>query len=1021
MSGIPLRTFRRGRPRDSDKWYAARHPRIGGRPAIRQYRGFRAAAEASMSPSAPHRGASDVRIFSPFRLDVRDERLWKETQELKLRRKPFAILRYLTSHPLRLVTQEELVEAVWGKIAMSESLLRTHVADLRRVLGDDLIETVVGRGYRFLREVEAERPLAPPRGREAAAVAGKLVGRDREMALLEDVFGRVLCGRRQVVLLLGEAGIGKTTLADDFLARVAAPQGALTARGACVEQFGRGEAYLPVLDAVAALCRGPEGAHVVEVLKQHAPTWVAQLPALVSDDAMDALRLRTQGATQARMLRELAEALDVFAAARPVVLVLEDMQWSDPSTADLIAMLGGRRDAASMLVLATCRPADLPRGEGLAKAVAQLEVHKQAISIHVESWSDASVGDYLRQRFPESRLPSELAVTIRRMTGGNPLFASAVVDDLESRKMVALVGGRWRLLAETKDVASHLPDTARKLIDIQIDRLRPDEQRVLEAASIVGVDFVVGSVAHALAGPADDVEAVCESLASGGQFLQFAGTERWPDGTLQSHYSFVHALYREAACARVPGAVGRVWHRRIADGLEASHRDDRDALCAELAVHFDEAHAFGRAIGYYCAAGERALKRFGRAEALAHFGRARALIPRLQASGESDRMELRILKHLGSTIIAVRGFRSENLKQTLDRTLHLARELGDDRTALAAILGLQRFHLLEGRLRAVEQYDADLAEVLARLADPIARAEAAVMLHSARLHRGHIEVARRPLKDACKVLDDAGLDSAQSVNAPVVGLWSTHLVMLEWLGGAPDTAVAAAARMIERATALGDPIYVAAALAVAALVHRLRREPQPTLELARRALDVSREAGLPLWQGRAMSLYHWAATALEPESAPLHFEALSSGLEPLLTAGPYSRPAMSISVVEVFAQAGQEGAAMREIDQTLAYVEESDERVWESELHRLRGALLKEKDPVSARRSFEKAYEVARAQGAKAFELRAALSIAAFSRGDDVPSALEVLRKTYATFQEGFNTADLVEARAFLSAHQKRR
>src|SRR5258706_16203249 len=125
---------------------------------------------------------ADVRLFPPFRFDVSDERLWKGTEELKVRRKPFAILKYLTANPRHLVTQEELVEAVWGKIAMSESLLRTHVSELRRLLGEGVIETVVGRGYRFLLDVQVEKPVTRrAKPVEMRAVAANLIERSREM------------------------------------------------------------------------------------------------------------------------------------------------------------------------------------------------------------------------------------------------------------------------------------------------------------------------------------------------------------------------------------------------------------------------------------------------------------------------------------------------------------------------------------------------------------------------------------------------------------------------------------------------------------------------------------------------------------------------------------------------------------------------------------------------------------------------------------------------------------------------
>jgi DNA-binding winged helix-turn-helix (wHTH) protein len=349
---------------------------------------------------------ADVRLFGPFRLDVGEQQLWKGGEELKLRRKPFAILRFLSANPRRLVTQEEVVEAVWGKIAMSESLLRTHVSEVRRVLGEGAIETVVGRGYRFLLGVEAEKPAAnQPKRRDALPVAANLVGRGGEMDVLRQVFETALDQRRQMVFLTGDPGIGKTALTDAFLAEIAAPKGALIASGSCVEQFGTGEAYLPVLAALGAVCRSPGGERIVDLLSRHAPTWLAQMPALVRDENLKALHLRVQGSTQARMLRELAEAFDVIAAERPLVLVLEDMQWSDRSTTDLVAMLGARREPARVLVIATCRPAEITKGDGLVKVIAELRGHKQALMLQLEPLSETALAEYLAQRFPGSCFP----------------------------------------------------------------------------------------------------------------------------------------------------------------------------------------------------------------------------------------------------------------------------------------------------------------------------------------------------------------------------------------------------------------------------------------------------------------------------------------------------------------------------------------------------------------------------------------------------------------------------------------
>jgi adenylate cyclase len=603
------------------------------------------------------------------------------------------------------------------------------------------------------------------------------------------------------------------------------------------------------------------------------------------------------------------------------------------------------------------------------------------------------------------------------MTGGNPLFAAAVVDDLESRGMIRPSGDGWELTASVADVAKRRPDTVRQLMDIQIDRLKSDEQGVLEAASLVGVQFAAGAVAFALELAADDVDSLCERLASHKGLLRFVGSEPWPDGSIQSHYSFAHALYRDAALSRVPTVTRRTWHRRVADGLERAHGAAVDTIATELAVHYDEARTGAKAVRYYGLAGERAMRRFGRAEALAQFSRAHALMATLPAGDESDRTELAVLKQMGPAMFALQGTKAPQLEQTFTRTAELARRVGDDRGLLAALLGLQRCHFLRGQLVDSERYESEVAEVLSRLNDPTTAAMASVIGSKARLYRGQLAVARGPLTEAGAVLE--AVERERVANAPVAGVWRPHLVLLAWLEGEPDDAVAAAGRMRAGAESAGDPYYLCVALTVAALTHFWRREPEHALAAARRALDVGRDEGSPVWRGWAMSVHHWAATALDSGTAPSHSEELSTSLGTLLGAGPGpgGRTAFTPCVVAVHAAAGHRDRAVRELDEALAIVEQTDERAWSSELHRLRGELLRDSDKAEAERAMKRALEVSREQGAKSFELRAALSLAKLNRGPKKNrSALEELRRCFASLTEGFGTGDLVEVKALLDA-----
>ena len=271
--------------------------------------------------------------FGPFRVELPQGRLWRDAQVIPLRPRSLALLRYLVRHPGRLVSHAEVQAQVWGGTHVTASVLRVSVQEIRAALGDAAgapryLETVAGQGYRF----RGGRALEGP----PLLAAGPLVGRQDEVATVEAWYQQGAQGTRQLVFLSGEAGVGKTTVVEMFLARLAAGGEVWTARGQCVEHVGEGEPYLPFVEALGRLGREPT---VLAVLRRYAPLWLAQLPGLVSEAEVAQLQDRLHGTTPTRMLRELAEALEVLTADRTLVLVLEDVQWSDRSTVEALTYL----------------------------------------------------------------------------------------------------------------------------------------------------------------------------------------------------------------------------------------------------------------------------------------------------------------------------------------------------------------------------------------------------------------------------------------------------------------------------------------------------------------------------------------------------------------------------------------------------------------------------------------------------------------------------------------------------------
>jgi AAA ATPase domain len=323
---------------------------------------------------------------------------------------------------------------------VSEGVLTACMRTLRQALGEDAqqpryIVTVHRLGYRFVAPVTAGAPVTPPGTPPSPPASPPLVvGRAAELAQLHTWFAQARQGGRQMVFVTGEAGMGKTTLVDAFLADVAAAQTAWIGRGQCIEHFGAGEAYLPLLEVLGRLGRGPDGERLVACLRQYAPTWLVQLPALVGEAERAALRQQGQGVTPQRMLRELAEALEALTAEQPLIVVLEDVPWSDASTVEALALLARRRDAARLMVIGTYRPVELiVRAHPLKALKQELALHRHCAEVPLGYLNRAAVQAYLAQRGPPEVEAAELAAWVQRRTEGHPLFMVHVVEELAHR------------------------------------------------------------------------------------------------------------------------------------------------------------------------------------------------------------------------------------------------------------------------------------------------------------------------------------------------------------------------------------------------------------------------------------------------------------------------------------------------------------------------------------------------------------------------------------------------------------
>jgi len=321
---------------------------------------------------------------------------------------------------------------------------------------------------------------------------------------------------------------------------------------------------MPVLEALGRMCRKGDGQELVALLAERAPTWLVQMPWLVDAAELAALQHRVLGATKDRMLREMVEAVEALTTRQPLILILEDLHWSDYSTIDLLTWLARRQEPARLLLIGTYRPADVKRSDHPLHTVAQeLTLRGFAEELALPFLTETAVRDYLVERFPDTNLPTGLARLVHQRTDGNALFMGNVVDAWIDQGKLAKANGVWTLQTELDELAVGVPENLRQLIEQKIRHLSREDQAVLEAASIAGMEFSAAAVAAGVGHPEEDVETRCDALARQGQFLRARGIAEWPDGTVAARYGFIHSLYQEVFYDRVPAGRRVRLHRQI--------------------------------------------------------------------------------------------------------------------------------------------------------------------------------------------------------------------------------------------------------------------------------------------------------------------------------------------------------------------------------------------------------------------------------------------------------------------------
>jgi DNA-binding winged helix-turn-helix (wHTH) protein len=958
-------------------------------------------------------------VFQGFRLDTQNRQLYKGAEKILLRPKSYAVLHYLAAHPHRLATRDELMSAVWPRARVVDAALRVSIQEIRKALGGSathpkFIETVGKRGYRFIAPVSLQF-------QQAGDDFTTFVGREAELNDLQHHLGLANTGKRQMVFVTGEPGIGKTTLVETFTSRLPANDGALVGHGQCIEQYGSSEAYLPVLDLLERLCALPGREDMLECLRRNAPSWLISLPAIVGASERAELLRQAAGTTPERRLREITAFLESIAKERTVVLVLEDLHWIDPSTLAFLSYLARRREPARLLVIGTYRENEVERSDHPLKTVkAELQLHKLCAHLRLKLLAKSAVGEYLGARFESMHISPDFLQTVYRRSEGNPLFMVNVTDYLAGREFIVRHNDRLSLIESGE--RDRVPETLRDLIERQVDALPQADRELLEIASVAGTTFSVAVIARALGQAREKTETLYRDLAKASEYLQYAGLRKRPNGRGTPRYSFVHALYQNVIYDRLTAERRRQLHQAIGERTEAAYTGAPQRVAAELAVHFERAGDLERALKYLLQAAQNSIDLSAYSETIDYASKGLDLAESMPATTQRRELELNLQLLTAVAVCASKGYAANETQDAFLRARELSRKTSNDALAFQSLAGIWSFYLLRGEARSALGRAQELLALARQTRQPGFLLNAHMAMALSLFYQGKFQSAHGHIEQALPLYDFEYHRSTLSLFGwdPGVLVYCYDAQAL-WFLGFPERAEQAAEQAITLARKLASPFNEALCYAIHATYYTYRRDATAALAMAEAALKISHEHGFLHWSALGSLNKGWSMSRLGNVREGLPY--LLEGLQKWASMGAQmALPTYLLLLGEVYQKEGKVQQALAAVEDGLAISARNNDCHYDAELYRLKGELLLKNSKENSSRNFTEvegcfrmAIDIARRQKARSLELRAATALARLWRSTDKSrDADQMLNRIYRRFSEGFDTPDLKQAKALL-------
>ncbi len=837
-----------------------------------------------------------------------------------------------------------------------------------------------------------------------------LVGREQEVGLLLERWEQAKAGHGQVVLLTGEAGIGKSRLVHMLKAQVAhQPHTCWECRSVSYFEhtalFPLTDLFQRLLQFYAAETPEEKCGKLAQMLSQYrlplgeavqlfAPLFSLSVP----EQAYPPLHLSPQRMRQ-RTLEALVAILLELAEQHPVLFILEDLHWTDPTTLAWLHLLLDQAPTASLLVLLTCRPSFQPRWS-----------HKSYLSeVTVHRVSPTQVEQIVTGMTEGKTFPPEVLQQIIAKTDGIPLFVEEITKAILESGALKEVDDHYELTGSLSTLA--IPTTLQDSLMARLDRL-VTAKGIAQIGAIIGRQFSYTLLQTVSQLDTSTLQRELERLVA----AEIVYQRGLPP---QASYLFKHALIQDAAYQSLLKSTRQQYHQRIAEVLATQVPETAEAQPELLAQHYTEAGLTEKAVPYWYQAGHSGIQRSAHVEAIAHLRQGLALLETLPETPQRLQREVDMLIALGASFIATQGYAAAEVEQTYLRAHHLCQHLENPQQRLPVLRGLWIYYCARPALQTAYTLSEQFLTLAQQAQDPVMlpaahRAVGTTLFFLGATTEAHTHFAQGialsdPQQHHVAVLlygEDAG------VVCRSFAAWAL------WCQGYPDQGLVRSQQAVTLARQMAHPFSLGFALGHAALLHACRRERRAAQERAEAAISLTTEQGFPFWMAWGALLRGWALA--QQGQAQEGREQMTQGLMTYgATGAALVRPYFLALLAEADGTLGEPEAGLAVLTEALTLVETTGERWYEAEVYRLKGALLLQQHAdhqAEAETCFHHAIEIARNQQAKSFELRAATSLARpWQRQGKREEAQQVLGDVYGWFTEGFDTADLQEAKALLA------